>query len=100
MGCDLPTRYQQIAMLDEASGELVARWLEQQRDEADASYRRLQGPVHLGIEATGLMHWLQRPALNCFRGLQRGPAFTRGNSQTLPPFVRRGGQRVGHVENL
>jgi hypothetical protein len=34
VGCDLHTRYQQIAMLDEETGELVERRLEHENGEA------------------------------------------------------------------
>lgn len=40
-------------MMDEAGGELVERRLDHQSGEADAFYRSLQGPVRVGIEATG-----------------------------------------------
>jgi hypothetical protein len=60
LGCDFHTRYQQIAMLDEATGELTERCLDQQSGEADAFYRNLQGPVRVGIEATGPIRWFER----------------------------------------
>jgi len=53
VGCDLHTRYQQIAMLDEETGELVERRLEHESGEARAFYVGLTGPVRVGIEATG-----------------------------------------------
>jgi hypothetical protein len=37
IGCDFHTRYQQIAMLDEATGELVERRLEHENSEAHSS---------------------------------------------------------------
>ena len=60
IGCDFHTRYQQIAMLDEATGELVERRLEHQNGEAQAFYRSLPKPVRVGIEATGTLHWFER----------------------------------------
>jgi hypothetical protein len=39
IGCDFHTRYQQIAMLDEATGELTERRLEHENGEAHAFYR-------------------------------------------------------------
>jgi hypothetical protein len=53
VGCDLHTRYQQIAMLDEETGELVERRLEHASGEAQEFYRNLRGPVRVGIEAPG-----------------------------------------------
>lgn len=61
IGCDFHTRYQQIAMADDATGELlVERRLEHQSGEAEAFYRSLQKPVRVGIEATGPIHWFER----------------------------------------
>jgi transposase len=61
IGCDFHTRYQQIAMADEETGELLLeRRLDHQSGEADAFYRNLQVPVRVGIEATGPLHWFER----------------------------------------
>jgi hypothetical protein len=43
VGCDLHTRYQQVAMLDEETGELVERRLEHESGEARAFYAGLEG---------------------------------------------------------
>jgi transposase len=59
IGCDLHTRYQQIAMLDTETGELVERRLEHESGEARAFYAALAGPVRVGIEATGHTHWFE-----------------------------------------
>ena len=60
IGCDFHTRYQQIAMMDEATGELTERRLDHESGEADAFYRNVQGPVRVGIEATGPIRWFER----------------------------------------
>src|SRR5512140_1297203 len=60
VGCDLHTRYQQIAMLDEETGELVERRLEHASGEAKEFYTQLAGPVRVGIEATGHTRWFER----------------------------------------
>jgi transposase len=60
IGCDFHTRYQQIAMMDQATGELVERRLEHENGEASAFYRNLPKPVRVGIEATGPMQWFER----------------------------------------
>jgi transposase len=61
IGCDFHTRYQQIAMANDETGELlVERRLEHQSGEAEAFYRSLQKPVRVGIEATGPIHWFER----------------------------------------
>jgi len=61
IGCDFHTRYQQIAMAKEETGELLLeRRLDHQSGEAHAFYRGLQAPVRVGIEATGPIHWFER----------------------------------------
>ena len=60
VGCDLHTRYQQIAMLDAETGELVERRLEHESGEARAFYAGLAGAVRVGIEATGHTRWFER----------------------------------------
>ena len=60
VGCDLHTRYQQIAMLDTETGELIERRLEHANGEARAFYAGLQGPARVGIEATGHTRWFER----------------------------------------
>jgi len=60
IGCDFHTRYQQIAMMDTVTGELLERRLGHENGEAHAFYRNLQGPVRVGIEATGPMLWFER----------------------------------------
>ena len=60
VGCDLHTRYQQIAMLDTETGELIERRLEHAHGEARAFYASLLGQVRVGIEATGYTRWFER----------------------------------------
>ena len=60
VGCDLHTRYQQIAMLEEETGKLVERRLEHESGEARAFYAALSAPVRVGIEATGHTRWFER----------------------------------------
>jgi hypothetical protein len=60
IGCDFHTRYQQIAMMNEATGELTERRLDHQSGEAHEFYRNLHGAVRVGIEATGPIHWFER----------------------------------------
>jgi transposase len=60
IGCDLHTRYQQVAMLDQETGELVERRLEHESGEARAFYAGLEGQVRVGIEATGHTRWFER----------------------------------------
>ena len=61
IGCDFHTRYQQIAMAEDSTGELlVERRLDHESGEAQVFYRSLPKPVRVGIEATGLIHWFER----------------------------------------
>ena len=59
IGCDLHTRYQQIAGVDTATGEMVERRLEHENGEARAFYAALAGPARVGIEATGHTQWFE-----------------------------------------
>ena len=60
IGCDFHTRYQQIAMMDEATGELVERRLEHESGQIRDFYAGLPSPARVGIEATGHTHWFER----------------------------------------
>lgn len=60
IGCDLHTRFQQIAMLDTETGEIVERRLEHGTGEAQQFYGALPAPVRVGIEATGYARWFER----------------------------------------
>jgi len=61
IGCDFHTRYQQIAMGEDSTGELLLeRRLDHENGEANTFYRSLPGPVRVGIEATGPIHWFER----------------------------------------
>jgi transposase len=57
IGCDLHARQQTIAMLETDTGELVERTLEHDGEVVGEFYAALPGPVLVGIEATGSMHW-------------------------------------------
>jgi len=60
VGCDLHTRYQQVAMLEGETGELIERRLEHENGEARGFYAALSSPVRVGIEATGHTRWFER----------------------------------------
>ncbi len=57
IGCDLHTRFQQIAMLDTETGEVVEKRLEHEDGEARRFYQSLEPPVLVGIESTGYTLW-------------------------------------------
>jgi transposase len=61
IGCDFHTRYQQIAMAEDSTSELLLeRRLDHESGEAHTFYRSLPAPVRVGIEATGPIHWFER----------------------------------------
>lgn len=60
IGCDLHTRYQNVAMVDTQTGELVERRLEHENGEARRFYAHLPTPARVGIEATGHTQWFER----------------------------------------
>src|SRR6202158_2134876 len=61
IGCDFHPGYQQIAMLDSATGEIVEKALSHERkEEVRAFYAGLEGPVRVGIEASGQSQWFER----------------------------------------
>ena len=59
IACDYHPSFQQIAMLDQNTGELSGRRLAHPA-EAEAFYRGLQGPVRVGMEAVGNSLWFER----------------------------------------
>jgi len=59
IACDYHPSFQQIAMLDQNTGELSGGRLAHPA-EAEAFYRGLQGPVRVGMEAIGNALWFER----------------------------------------
>ncbi len=57
IGCDFHTRFEQIAMLDTETGEVVERRLEHENGEAKRFYEGLKEPALVGIESTGYTIW-------------------------------------------
>jgi transposase len=60
IGCDFHPGYQQIAMLDQETGELTEKKLSHQGEEARQFYKGLAGPVLVGLEASGQSQWFER----------------------------------------
>ncbi len=73
IGCDFHPSFQQIAMLDQETGEVVERRL-LHTEEARAFYEGLQGPVLVGVEASGNMHWFESLLASCRHRLWIGDA--------------------------
>lgn len=59
IGVDFHTRFQQIAMLDTETGEVVERRLDHSNGEAKKFYAELQKPVRVGMEAAGYAQWFE-----------------------------------------
>lgn len=57
VGCDLHARQQSIAMVDTETGELTEKRLMHEGNAVRDFYAALEGPVVVGIEATGAMQW-------------------------------------------
>ena len=60
IGCDLHTRYQQVAALDTTTGELLERRLSHEGSAVRQFYAALPQPSRVGIEATGHAQWFER----------------------------------------
>ena len=57
VGCDLHARQQTIAMVDTDTGEFTEKTLSHEGNAVREFYAALEGPVVVGIEATGAMQW-------------------------------------------
>lgn len=57
VGCDLHARQQSIAMVDTETGVLTEKVLKHEGNAVREFYAVLEGPVVVGIEATGAMQW-------------------------------------------
>lgn len=60
IGCDYHPSFQQIAMLDTETGELIERRLYHADGEAQRFYESLNGPVLVGMESSGNSLWFER----------------------------------------
>lgn len=61
IGCDFHASYQQIVMWDKGTGEAIEKALPHDRkEEVRAFYAGLEGPVGVGIEASGQSKWFER----------------------------------------
>src|SRR5690242_4553534 len=61
IGCDFHPSYQQIAVWDKASGEVLEKMLNHERkEEVREFYAGLDGPAVVGIEASGQSQWFER----------------------------------------
>jgi hypothetical protein len=52
IGCDFHSRFQQIAMVDPQTGQVIERQLEHENGEARKFYAGLTTPARVGMEVT------------------------------------------------
>ena len=88
IGCDFHPRYQQIAMMDTETGDLVERRLEHENGEAREFYARLPKTVRVGMEATGYAQWFERMLAEQGHELWIGHA-SEIRAGVVPHFSRR-----------
>jgi len=74
IGCDLHTRYQVVAWVEEETGEIRTRRLEHENGEARAFYAGLPRGARVGIEATIPALWFERMLGECGHELWVGHA--------------------------
>lgn len=61
IGCDFHPGYQQVVMWDKETGEVIEKALHHERkEEVRAFYAGLQGPVRVGMEASGQSQWFEQ----------------------------------------
>lgn len=60
IGCDFHPSFQQIAIVDTETGEIIERRLAHADGEAQRFYESLSGPVEVGVESSGNMLWFER----------------------------------------
>ena len=61
IGCDFHPGYQLIMMLDTETGEVIEKALSHEgKEEVRGFYASLEGPVRVGIEASGQSQWFER----------------------------------------
>ena len=65
IGCDYHPRFQKIATLDKATGEVKVMRLEHENGEAKRFYAGLPKGTLVGIEATGCTQWFERLMGEC-----------------------------------
>jgi len=74
IGCDLHTRYQVVAWIEEETGEIRKRRLAHEQEEPRAFYAGLPRGARIGIEATLPALWYERLLAECGHELWVGDA--------------------------
>jgi transposase len=98
IGCDFHTRFEQIAMLDTETGELVEQRLDHESGEARTFYAGLKEPALVGIEATGFTRWFAEMLAELGHQLVVGEA---GKIRKMEPRKQKHDRRdAEHLLNL
>jgi transposase len=80
IGCDFHGRYQQVAAMNEETGEVIERRLSHETKEAEAFYESLPRGALIGMEASCTAQWFERLMDRCGHRLQVGdPATIRAS---------------------
>src|SRR5271157_5804430 len=83
IGCDLHTRYQVVAWVDEETGKIRTRRLEHGKEEVQAFYVGWPRGARIGIEATFPALWFERLLTNRFPRIWVPPVAERDLRQLL-----------------
>ncbi len=90
VGCDLHAKQQTIAMVDTETGEFTEKTLAHEENKVREFYAALEGPVVVGIEATGAMQWflqLLRDQIDYEEFCRRGKLRQSGEAHAgMPDF--------------
>ena len=76
IGCDFHGRYQQVAAMNQETGEVLERRLSHQTQEAEAFYQSLPRGACIGMEASCTAQWFERLLERCGHRLQVGDPAT------------------------
>ena len=80
IGCDFHPRYQQVAAMNQETGEIVERRLSHETKEAEQFYESLPPGARIGMEATCTAQWFERLLHRCGHQLLVGdPAAIRAS---------------------
>lgn len=74
IGCDFHPSGQQVYTVDEASGEIVERWLRHGSEEVDEFYSTAPAGSEVGVETSGNMQWFERKLARYGHKLRMGDA--------------------------
>lgn len=95
IGCDFHPRYQQLAALNQATGEVIERRLSHEGKEVVAFYESLPRGALMGMEATCTAQWFERLLDRCGHQLRVGdPAQIRASVVRKQKTDTRDAQQV------